>query len=149
MGNILILYASSTGNTELMADAIEKYLRKIDYQVINKTFDYDPIDVHDLLKYDGLLIGTYTWDDGELPYEVEDFFEELEGVDLTGKSVGVFGSGDSFYDTFGGAIDLLADRLQKCGADLLDERLKVDLTPKSEDIKRCELFTQKLIDRIE
>ncbi|AIF44219.1 flavodoxin [Virgibacillus sp. SK37] len=149
MGNLLIIYASSTGNTELMADAIEAYLRKKDHQVVSKTFDYDPINVEDLLLYDGILIGTYTWDDGELPYEVEDFYEELEDVDLTGKPVGVFGSADSFYDTFGGAIDLLADRLQSRGAVLLDDRIKVDLTPKAKDIENCELFTQKLIDKIE
>ena len=61
------------------------------------------------------LFGTYTYEDGDLPYEVEDFYEEMEGLDLTGKAVGVFGSGDTFYQTFGNAVDTMADDLKSWG----------------------------------
>ena len=51
----------------------------------------------DLLEYEGILIGTHTWDDGEIPDEFMVFYEELDQFDLSGKKAGVFGSGDSFY----------------------------------------------------
>ena len=140
MSKIIILFASTTGNTELMAEAIADYLVQNKHDVVIKTFDFDPIDVVELAEYDAVLVGTHTWDDGDLPYEVEDFYEELEDVDITGKVFGVFGSADSFYDTYGGAVDLIGDRVKDLGAALLPLRLKVDLEPDKKDIVRCEEF---------
>ena len=149
MRSVLIVYATSTGNTELLAEAIHDHLDRSHYNVDMKTFDFDPIDVNEFHKYDAILVGTYTWDDGELPYEVEDFYEELEDVDLTGKIFGVFGSADSFYDTYGGAIDLIADRLKTLKANLVPERLKVDLEPNKKDILRCQAFADEVCTMIE
>src|SRR5690625_2626415 len=112
MGNILMLYASTTGNTELMAEAIVAYFENKQHQVVTKTFDFDPIDVDELLDYDAVLVGSHTWDDGDLPYEVEDFYEELDGVDITGQIAGVFGSADSFYDNYGGAVGVVGVGLE-------------------------------------
>lgn len=149
MGKILMLCASTTGNTELMAEAMVAYLKNTHhYQVVTKTFDFDPIDVEELLAYDAVLIGTHTWDDGELPYEVEDFYEELDDVDVKGRIFGVFGSADSFYDTYGGAVDLLGDHLNNLGAMLVPQRLKVDLEPDREDIQRCEAFVDVMLGMI-
>ena len=147
MGKIFMLYASATGNTELMAEAMVAYFEAQNNEVVTKTFDFDPIDVEELLDYDAILVGTHTWDDGELPYEVEDFYEELDDVDITGKVFGVFGSADSFYDTYGGAVDLLGDRLGNLGAIVL-QRLKVDLEPDREDIRRCEAFAEVICEMV-
>jgi len=149
MSKILMVYASQTGNTELMAEAMVDFLTAESNEVITKTFDFDWVEPEELLEYDAILIGTHTWDDGEMPYEVEDFYEEVEEVDITGKLFGVFGSGDSFYDIFGGAIDLIADRLENLGADVLKERLKVDLEPDQEDIERCIRFAKTLSGKLQ
>ena len=142
MGKILVLYASTTGNTELMAEAIADHLIDHQHEVVIKTFDFDPIDVEEIPEYDAVLVGTHTWDDGSLPYEVEDFYDELEDVDITDKIFAVFGSADSFYESYGGAIDLIADRVQKLGAKLLPFRLKVDLEPDAKDIEHCQEFSR-------
>ncbi len=149
MSKILMLYASATGNTELMAEVMVDYLEDRNDQVVIKTFDFDPIDVEEMLDYDAILIGTHTWDDGGLPYEIEDFYEQLESVDVTGKVIGVFGSADSFYDTYGGAVDLFYDHLENLGAVLVPQRLKVDLEPDREDIERCVKFVGMLCEMIE
>src|SRR5699024_3236345 len=125
MGNILMLYASTTGNTELMAEDIVAYLENKQHQVIIKKFDFDPIYVEEILNYDAVLVGKNTWDDGNLTYEVEDFYEELDEIDITGQIAGVFGSADSFYDNYGGAIDLIVVRLENKGATMVSHRLKV------------------------
>src|SRR5690625_1131148 len=148
MGNILMLYASTTGNTELMAEAIVEYLENKQHQVVTKTFDFDPIDVEELLDYDAVLVGTHTWDDGDLPYEVEDFYEELDEVDITGQIAGVFGSADSLYDNYGGAIDVMVVRLEKKGAMMVPDRLKVDLVPDKKDIIACQEFAQQVCKMI-
>lgn len=142
--DMLILYASTSGNTEMMADVIASYLSQQGHHVVVKSFDFDRIDIEEIPKYDAVFIGTYTWDDGEMPYEVEDFYEEVEDVDINGKTFGVFGSADSFYDTYGLAIDLMADRLIHLGANVYSERLKVDLTPTDSDVLRCQQFADNL-----
>lgn len=144
MGKILVLYASTTGNTELMADAIANYLLSNQHDVTIKTFDFDPIYIEELADYDAILIGTHTWDDGDLPYEIEDFYDELENVNIKNKVFAVFGSADSFYDTYGGAIDLLGDRIEKLGGSLFEERLKVDLAPNDHDLSSCKQFAEKV-----
>src|SRR5690606_41648856 len=81
---------------------------------IKEAFDARP---DDLLEYDGFLIGTYTWEGGEIPDEFMFFYEELDSFDLTEKKAAVFGSGDSYYRfTFGAALNLFADKIQSCGA---------------------------------
>lgn len=142
MGKVLMLYASMTGNTELMAEIIAEVVENRGHEVVTKTFDLDPIDVEELLEYDGVLVGTYSWDDGELPYEAEDFYEELDDVDITGKIVGVFGSGDSFYDSYGGASQMMGERFKEKQATLVAERLIVDLEPDKQDVVRCQQFAE-------
>lgn len=142
MGKVLVVYASTTGNTEVMAEAIAEHLIHLQQEIVIKTFDFDPVYVDEITEYDAVLVGTHTWDDGCLPYEVEDFYDDLEDVDISGKIFGVFGSADSFYDSYGGAIDLIGDRVQQLGATLLPLRLKVDLEPDAKDIVHCQEFAE-------
>ena len=142
MSKILVAYASMTGNTELMAEAITDHLLHLGHEAVMKSFDFDPVDVDDISEYDAVIIGTHTWDDGALPYEIEDFYDELEDVHISGKICAVFGSADSFYDSYGGAVDLVADHVKELGAILLPWRLKVDLEPDQQDIAHCQEFAE-------
>ncbi len=148
MAKVLILYISATGNTEMIAEAIAGYLEYKNHEVKIKTFDFDPIDVEELLDYDLVLIGTHSNDDGEIPFEAEDFYDELDEVDLKGHLFGVFGSGDTAYDAFCLSVDLMGDKLEYLGAKLVPERLKIDLTPTNEDIKRCDSFAEAAMQMI-
>lgn len=145
MGKVLMIYTSQTGNTEMLTDMIAHELQQLSLEVEMKTFDLDLIDIEQLSNYDAVLIGTYTWDDGELPYESEDFYVDLEGVNLNGQVFGVYGSGDTCYDTFGLAIDLIGDRLKNLGATMVPERLKVDLSPNKEDVKRSVSYAKLVV----
>jgi len=141
---ILLVYASTTGNTEVMAEAIADYLLERGQKVVMKSFDFDRIEVEMIHDYDAVLVGTHTWDDGDLPYEVEDFYEELEDVDIRGMPFGVFGSADSFYDMYGGAVDLMGDRIKNLGGHLLPRQLKVDREPDRQDIEQCQKFAEMM-----
>ncbi len=149
MGKILMVYASLSGNTEMVTDIIEDNLQQLGHEVEVKSFDFDVIEMDEIANYDAVLVGTYTWDDGELPYEAEDFYIDLEDVNIDGKIFGAYGSADSFYDTFGLAIDLMADRARNLGANVLEERLKVDLTPDGDDEVRCANYAKKISQMIE
>ena len=68
MTRIVLIYASMTGNTEIMAEAVVKGIQEAGEEaevidVMNGVF------AKDLLEYDGILLGSYTWGDGELPDE--------------------------------------------------------------------------------
>jgi flavodoxin I len=148
MANVLILYISQTGNTEMMAEALAGYLEYKQHDVEIKTFDFDPIDVDELKSFDVVFIGTHSNDDGEIPFEAEDFYDELDEADLDGIIFGVFGSGDTAYDEFCLSVDLMGDKLDHLGAKLIPERCMVDLVPEMEDVERIEKFAETGIQMI-
>lgn len=142
MSRILVAYASMTGNTELMAEAITDQLLDFGHEAEMKSFDFDPVDIEDISDYDAVIVGTHTWDDGALPYEIEDFYDDLEDVNIEGKICAVFGSADSYYDSYGGAVDLVAERIKGLGGALLPWRFKVELEPDKQDIVHCQEFAE-------
>lgn len=148
MGKILITYASQTGNTEQITDIIVHYLEELQHDVTVKSFDFDMIDADSINNYDALLIGTYTWDDGELPYEVEDFYIDIEELDLSSLIGAAFGSADSFYDTYGGAIELVHEHLKYLGAKMISSPLKIDLEPSAKDEERCRILAATISEAI-
>ena len=98
-----IVYASMTGNTEEIADIVAEALENLGIEV--EMEECTQVDASDFEDADICIVATYTYDDGELPDEIVDFYEDLKEVDLTGKIFGVCGSGDTFYDYFCKSID--------------------------------------------
>ncbi|WP_256558282.1 flavodoxin [Halobacillus sp. A1] len=145
---IILMYASMSGNTEEMAEIIQGRLSSQEVDVSMFQIDMDDIEVADMLKYDAVIFGTYTWGDGDVPYELEDLYDDMESVNLTGLPVGLFGSCDSMYPAYGGAIDKFQERFKACGADVVVEPLKVELTPDSEDAERCSQFAENFKSQI-
>src|SRR5690625_7815544 len=96
MSNILLVYASTTGNTEVMAEAIADYLIVHGQEVVIKTSDFARIDAEMIADYDAVLVGTHTWDDGDLPHAVEGFYEDSGDAAIKGIPSGARGSADSF-----------------------------------------------------
>jgi len=71
----------------------------------------------DVLSYDKLIFGIPTWGIGELQDDWAVFLPGLEDMDLSGKSVAIFGLGDqeSYPDTFADALGTLYDALTNTG----------------------------------
>lgn len=97
MGKTIIIFGSTTGNTEAAAELIQEQLGG-DVELKN----VDSAEADDLANYDNLILGTSTWGAGDLQDDWEGFIEDLEGADLSGKTVALFGLGDSdsYPDTF-------------------------------------------------
>lgn len=137
---VMIAYTSMTGNTEMMAAAIAEGIKGEGIEVeVKDLFNVFP---DDLVQYDGLLFGSYTYGEGELPDEVIDFYEELNTVDLSHVKSAVFGSCSSDYPHYGRAVDLLIEKLKECGSELIAEPLKIDETPNQEEQIMCKKFGQ-------
>ena len=134
-----IVYASMTGNTEEIADIVAEAFENLDIEVeINECTQ---VDADEFEEADICVVATYTYDDGDLPDEIVDFYEDLQELDLLGKIYGVCGSGDTFYDEFDAAF-------AKTGASKGAENVKVDLNAEEEDIENLEAFAKELVAKI-
>ena len=84
-----------------------------------------PADVHEVTQldtalaesYEALILGTSTWGDGELQDDWYDGIKVLKGMDLSGKTVALFGCGDSesYSDTFCDGMGILFEDLKNSG----------------------------------
>ncbi|OZT11765.1 flavodoxin [Priestia aryabhattai] len=147
MAKILIGYASMSGNTEEIAYLLKHKIQSAGHEVHMEELEL--LDVQDLQAYDGILLGAYTWGNGDLPYEAEDFYDNLGEINLIGKKGATFGSGDRVYPEFCAAVDLLEERLKKCGADIVCTGLKIEMAPEmEEDIRACEAFAVTFLNEL-
>ena len=112
-----IFYGTSSGKTESVATRIYQYLGK-EYADLR---DVAESRQEDVLLYDKLIFGIPTWGIGELQDDWAEFLPELEELDLSGKSVAIFGLGDqeSYPDTFADALGTLYDTLLNTGCSVL------------------------------
>jgi flavodoxin I len=72
-------------------------------------------------SFENLICGTATWFDGELPNHWDEFVPDLEDLDLTGKSIALFGLGDQkgYPENFLDGMGILAEILEGQGAKLV------------------------------
>ncbi|MFD7525484.1 flavodoxin [Paenibacillus chitinolyticus] len=146
MSTFIVVYASLTGNTEEMADAVAEGIKQAGGAVTIK----DILDARaaELEAYDGIVLGAYTWGDGELPDEFLDFYEEMDELKLSGKIGAVFGSCDSSYAQYGAAVDLLTEKLQALGC-TMQEGLKIELCPSAPEREACREFGRQAVLRLQ
>ena len=144
--NCVIVYCSMSGNTEEIAELIGKGVRQAGANVDIK--DVLMTDVNDLLDYDGILLGAYTWGDGDLPVEFLDFYEDMDQISLTGKKAAAFGSCDSSYAHRGGAVDKLVEKLNEIDAAVVLDGLKIDLAPTADEEEQCIQFGVDFVGKV-
>lgn len=128
MSNILIIYGSTTGNTEIAAEQISNHLSALSPKMQDVT-DTSP---EELTEYDVIIAGSSTWDDGLLQTDFRDFVENLK-IDLTGKKIAAFGLGDTNYPEFCKSAGILQDTFAKLGCQAIVEPLKIDGFPDEQE----------------
>lgn len=124
MSKAIIVYGTTMGNTEIMAEAVEKTLGRKGVDITTK--NVAGVTPEELLNYDLVLFGCSTWGDGELQDDFIHFYDQMKSLDLSGKKSACFGPGDSGYSLFCKAVDDLEDQLRSCGAEIISESLKID-----------------------
>jgi Flavodoxins len=80
MSKVLLAYTSMSGRNEQIADHIEDYLNNNGVEVEKEQLV--DADAYSATDYDGLIVVTYTYGDGQVPDEAQDFYEDIEDVDL-------------------------------------------------------------------
>jgi len=137
----IIVYGSNTGNTESLAEALAEELQSRFDVTVQRVTDVAPEDV---LDYDLIVLGSSTWNDGELQEDFQDFYEEMDRLDLSGKKVAVFGPGDSSWDEYCRAVDLLEEKSRELKADLIAPGFKWDGDVDEEAIAEIKKWASKL-----
>ena len=110
-----IFFASSTGNSEEIANKISTALNEIE------VFDLAGTKIEKINEFDKLILGGSTWGDGELNDDWEDVWGEFNKLDLSNKTIALFGLGDqeSYSDEFCSAMGLIYEQIVKSGAKIV------------------------------
>ncbi|GIN22508.1 flavodoxin [Siminovitchia fordii] len=139
MKKAIICYVSFSGNTREVAETIEEHLKNINFEV--DLYWIGTGSIPDLSKYDLILIGTFTWGEGETPEEMKDFVLD---IGYKPSNVYVFGTGDT---QFGGddLFCIAAEKLSKFYESPLPP-LKIEQSPRGAQELLVEQWIKGVVD---
>lgn len=114
MKSTIVIYGSSTGACQAIAGTIAS---KLGVEAVDVT----SIDNSTIAQHDNLILGTSTWGAGEMQDDWYDGVKVLKEAGLGGKTVALFGCGDSgsYSDTFCGGMKEIYDAALEAGANVV------------------------------
>lgn len=114
MKKTIVVFGSSTGTCEGIASDIAAKLGAETINVSDMTADT-------VAANDNLILGTSTWGAGEVQDDWYDGLKVLKGADLSGKTVALFGCGDSasYSDTFCSGMAEIYNAARQAGASII------------------------------
>lgn len=115
MKKTVIIYGSSTGTCQNIAENIATKLG------VSDILDVAKVTASQISAYDNLILGTSTWGAGEMQDDWYDGIKELKNANLNGKTVALFGCGDSqsYSDTFCDGMGEIYRELQSSGCNII------------------------------
>ena len=117
MENIGLFFGSDTGNTERMAETIADKIGRDKIDLV----DLHKLEKEEMEKYSHLIFGAPTWYDGDLQSDWEEFFDKLDDIDFSNKTVAMFGLGDQYgyAEYFLDALGIIHEKLVERGANIV------------------------------
>lgn len=143
MPKALILYYSTTGNTEKMARAVAEGLRT--YGGIEVDIRYYA-GAEELAAYDAIIVGAPTYN-REMPIEIKSVLEEAvrKGVNLRGRVGAAFGS----YGWSGEAPDIVLNIMEKnLGMRVIRPPLRIKGSPDQSGLENCRELGRRAAEEI-
>ncbi|MBS9338468.1 flavodoxin [Fructobacillus sp. M2-14] len=127
-----VVFATITGNNEAVADILVKQLEEAGVEV--EKAEMSQSEPEDLQEKDLAFLVPYTYDEGSLPDEGLDYFDDLKNLDLKNLVYGIAGSGDNFYEGYYClALDKFEERMQETGAKEAGPLVRINLYPAKRD----------------
>ena len=110
-----IFFASNSGNSEEIASKISSELNGIE------VFDLAKTKIEKINDYNKIILGGSTWGDGELNDDWEDAWAVFCKLDLSSKTIALFGLGDqeSYSDEFCSALGIIYEQVNSMGAKIV------------------------------
>ncbi len=116
MKKIALLYGSNGGTTQQIARKIAVGLgENVDL------FDVSNTKTTIIENYDNFIFGTSTWGIGDLQDDWEEFLPEIANINLNGKTIAIFGLGDSesYSDSFVDGIGTIYETIRDKGCHII------------------------------
>ncbi|MBL4828891.1 MAG: flavodoxin FldB [Aliivibrio sp.] len=112
-----LFYGSTTCYTEMASEKIREFIGSDLVDI----FNIKETSVEKMNDYDLLLLGISTWDFGEIQEDWQAVWQQLNGLNLDGKIVALFGLGDQegYGEWFLDAMGLLHDELKPTGVQFI------------------------------
>lgn len=132
MSKVAVVYFSSTGNTQMMAEAVADGVRNAggEADVIDSTaFSTSDVANYDAFAFGCPAMGAEQLDEGSF----EPMFASVETM-LNGKKVGLFGS---YGWGVGEWMQTWADRVRADGANLVNDGVIANYAPDAEATAAC------------
>lgn len=125
----LIVFSSSSGNTELVCDEVARLLEEKDISVTIQRAEMSKPD--DIRKYDYCILAAATYDHGVLQDHFVPLANALRKEDFTGKKFAVIGLGDSKYDPQYNveSATILEKIATDTGGEIIIPALRIDKSP--------------------
>ncbi len=125
MGKIAMIYVSNTGNTESMANEVQKGIEAAGGEL--DIFEASDVDAAKILSYDTIVLGCPACGAEELDEEyIEPLMEAFEEAGLDDKKIALFGSygwGDGEY------MDTWRSRIEDSNGTLVADPVTVEGEP--------------------
>ena len=142
MAKAIIIYETRSGNTEMMAKAIETGLKESGVEVGLKKGARANAD--DLKDVDAIVLGSPTYV-RSLIAAMKTFLFEMDKVDLKGKVGAAFGS----YGWSGESIAILTETMKNlAGMNVIELGLRIKRRPTDQGLKECREFGKKIAEVI-
>lgn len=140
MSKVAVVYWSGTGNTQVMAEAVEAGAKEAgaDVSVFGPAeFNKEKMSEYDAVAFGCPAMGAEVLEEAEF----DPMFTALEGS-LTGKKIALFGSygwGDGEW------MRIWEERCKNAGADLATDCVMANEMPGAEDVAACKALGAALV----
>lgn len=142
MSKAIIIYDSRTGNTGMMAKAIEEGMKETGIAVssrrtVNATAGY-------LKDVEAVILGAPTYHK-DMIASMKTFLFEMEKADLKGKIGAAFGS----YGWSGESVQMMSDTMKHIfGMNVVEPGLKMLRRPTDDGLEQCREFGREIAAKI-
>jgi flavodoxin short chain len=138
----MIIYDTRSGNTGIMAKAIEEGMKEAGVEVLLKRTVNAAAD--DLKNVDAVVLGAPTYHK-DMIASMKTFLFEMEKADLKGKVGAAFGS----YGWSGESVQMLVDTMKHIfEMNVIEPGLKMLRRPGESDSKQCNAFGRTIAEKI-
>ncbi|MDE5421456.1 flavodoxin FldA [Ancylomarina sp. DW003] len=120
MTKIGLFYGPTEGNVEKVAKLVAGKIENVDLVKV-KDVDANAFDTYDNIILGISTLGKHTWSSDNEGNDWDQFLPKMNGIDLKGKKVAIFGLGDhiAYADFFVDAMGELFEVVGKTGATVI------------------------------
>lgn len=129
MSSILIIYGSTSGNTEMVCEKVLDILKQKGHTLkIQRVEKSRP---EDITKMDVTILASPTYGHGVLQEDFVPFWKAMKKIDLKGHPCAVIGLGDAKYDAqyHIESAHILEEVIKKAGGSLICPALRISRSP--------------------